>query len=134
MAQVIQRPRLRDSMGYETLVNILFVCGKARMRSPTAADLVSACDGVSSDFAGLSRDADERLSAEQVEWADVIAVMEARQKKRLSELYPSQLSGKKLVVLRVPDRFEYMDPALVALLRERLRQLPELGNWRDGAL
>ena len=104
------------------------------MRSPTAADLVSACDGVSSDFAGLSRDADERLSAEQVEWADVIAVMEARQKKRLSELYPSQLSGKKLVVLRVPDRFAYMDPALVALLRERLRQLPELGNWRDGAL
>lgn len=64
--------------------------------------------------------------------ADVIAVMEARQKKRLSELYPSQLSGKKLVVLRVPDRFAYMDPALVALLRERLRQLPELGNWRDG--
>ena len=102
---------------------LLFVCGKARMRSPTAADLVARWDGVETDFAGVSADADERLSSEQIAWADEIFVMETRQKKRVTSLFGPVLKGKRITVLNVADKYDYMDPALVALLDARLRQL-----------
>ena len=65
------------------MANILFICGKARKRSPTAADVVSRLSAVETDFAGLSNDADERLNLEHIKWADTIAVMEKRQLSRL---------------------------------------------------
>ena len=102
---------------------LLFVCGKARMRSPTAADLVASWDGVETDFVGVSADADERLSSEQIAWADEIFVMETRQKKRVTSLFGPALKGKRITVLNVADKYDYMDPALVALLDARLRQL-----------
>ena len=98
-------------------VKVLFVCGKARMRSPTAADLAARFDGIQTDFAGLSRDADEILTPEQIEWADAIYVIERRQKKRLTAKFLAHLAGKKLRVLDIPDNFGYMDTQLVKLLR-----------------
>ena len=98
----------------------LFVCGKARMRSPTAAELAGQWPGIEVDFAGLSEDADERLSLEQVEWADIIFVMERRQAKRLQSLFPRPLRQKRIVVLNIPDQFGFRDPAL---LEPRLRQV-----------
>jgi predicted protein tyrosine phosphatase len=102
-------------------LNALFLCGKARMRSPTAADLVAGWPGITADFAGLSADADERLSVEQLLWADVILVMEPRQTSRLRALHGPQLRGKRIVTLNIPDRFGYNDPALIALLTPKLR-------------
>ena len=90
------------------------------MRSPTAADLVAGWNGFQTDFAGLSKDAEEHLSAEQIHWADRIFVMERRQKKRLSALFGAHLAGKRIGVLDVPDRFGYMDPDLVRLLERKL--------------
>ena len=102
------------------MTRALFLCGKARMRSPTAADLVAGW-GIEADFAGLSADAEERVSAEQLQWAHLIFVMEKRQAKRLQGLFPGHLRGKKLVVLNIPDKFRCGDPALIALLTTRLR-------------
>lgn len=103
------------------MTNALFICGKARMRSPTAADIAAQLPGVASDFAGLSNDADEKLSREQLGWADVIFVMEARHAKRLKSLFPTALRAKRVIVLNIPDRFAYMDPDLIALLTPKLR-------------
>jgi len=72
----------------------LFICGKARMGSPTAADILAGWGG-KADFAGLSHDADERVSSEHIEWADVIYVMEARPKKRLNALFGPRLGDKR---------------------------------------
>lgn len=99
----------------------LFICGKARMRSPTAADLARAIDGVETDFAGLSNDADEQLPSEHIDWADIIFVMENRQKKKLSTSFSSHLHGKRVVVLGIPDKFAYMEDSLVAILRPKLK-------------
>lgn len=106
---------------------VLFVCGKARMRSPTAAQIVAGWTGIEADYAGLSRDADEPVSADQVEWADLICVMERRQKKRLGDLFGSQLRDKRVVVLGVPDDFDFMEPALIDLLQPKLRQILQAG-------
>lgn len=102
---------------------LLFVCGKARMRSPTAADLVAGWEGIEADFAGISADADERLSSEQVAWADEIFVMEKRQKKRVTALFGALLRKTPVRVLNIPDDYVYGDPGLLALLWARLRHL-----------
>lgn len=99
----------------------LFICGKARMRSPTAADILAPLNGVDTDFAGLSNDADERLSIEHIEWATDIFVMERRQKSRLSQLFGQALKGKRIVCLNIPDNYAYMQPELVDLLNVRLK-------------
>jgi predicted protein tyrosine phosphatase len=102
------------------MTNALFICGKARMRSPTAADLAARMDGINADFAGLSADADERVSREHIDWADVILVMERRQKARLNQLFADRIGARRVVCLNIPDRFGYMEDALVALLQPAL--------------
>lgn len=98
----------------------LFLCGKARMRSPTCADLAAGW-GISSDFAGLGANAHERVSAEQVDWAGLIFVMEARQGRMLQSLFPGPLRGKRVVTPNIPDRFTCGDRELIALVTPKLR-------------
>lgn len=114
------------------MVRALFICGKARARSPTAADLAATLPGVESDFAGLSADADERLSTEQIAWADVIFIMERRQKARLTRLAGEALGSKRVICLNIPDRYAYMDPELVERLRPALSRA--LGRSRGGII
>jgi len=109
------------------VTHALFICGKARMRSPTAADIAMLWDGIKADFAGLSNDADEHLSVEQIEWATVIFVMERKQRARLSKLFGTALKGKRIICLNVPDNYEYMQAELVALLTPKLMSLLRIG-------
>jgi len=90
------------------------------MRSPTAADIVARWGGYGTDFAGLSNDAEERLSIEQIEWADVVFVMERRQKARLSQMFGAALKGKRVICLSIPDTYTYMQPELIDLLTPKL--------------
>ena len=103
--------------------NVLFICGKARKRSPTAAQIAPGLLGCKADCAGLSADADERLSAEHIAWADVIAVMEKTQMSRLKRQFGALVGGKRVVCLDVRDEYEFMQPELVALLRQRFSRL-----------
>ena len=103
--------------------NILFVCGKARKRSPTAAAVAARHLGHHTDFAGLSADADERVTADQLAWADTIAVMEKAQLLRLKRQMGSSLKGKRLVNLDIPDNYEFMQPELVELVLTRLARI-----------
>ncbi|MGF1501369.1 MAG: low molecular weight protein tyrosine phosphatase family protein [Paracoccaceae bacterium] len=101
------------------MIRALFVCGKGRSRSPTAAQVFAEWDGVATDFGGLSCDADDALSRDQIEWASLILVMEQRHRIRLSERFGAALAGRQIVDLRVPDTYTFMQPELVALLVER---------------
>jgi predicted protein tyrosine phosphatase len=99
---------------------VLFICGKARQRSPTADQIFANTPGWETDSAGLSADADVPLSAEQVEWATHIAVMEKRQLTRLRKAFPKLVSGRKLVSLDIPDTYAFMQPELIELLKQRI--------------
>jgi predicted protein tyrosine phosphatase len=98
---------------------VLFLCSRNRLRSPTAEAVFADYPGIEVDSAGLSPDADVRLSGEQVEWADLIVVMETIHRQRLNKAFGSALKGKQVVVLGIPDDYDYMDPALVELLKAR---------------
>lgn len=116
--QACNRGPKRENTGVS---QILFICGKARKRSPTAAAVASGFPGVTTDFAGLSNDADDRLSAEHIEWADTIAVMERAQLSRLKRQFGLLTKDKRIICLDIPDRYDFMQPELVALLSRKLR-------------
>lgn len=98
---------------------ILFLCSQNKLRSPTAQAVFADHPDVEVDSAGLNNDAVVRLSAEQVEWADLIIVMEAAHRNRLNRKFRASLSGKRIAVLNIPDEYDCMDPSLVRLLKVR---------------
>ncbi len=98
---------------------LLFLCTRNRLRSPTAETVFADLAGVEVDSAGLSRDAEVQLSEEQVEWADVILVMERIHRDRLNQAFGHALAGKRIAVLNIPDDYEYMDEELIRLLKLR---------------
>jgi predicted protein tyrosine phosphatase len=101
---------------------VLFLCSRNRLRSPTAEHVFSIWPDIETDSAGLLADADVPLSTEQIEWADVIFVMEKTHRTRLSKLFRKYLNGKRVICLDIPDNYEYMDPALVRLLEAKAGQ------------
>lgn len=98
---------------------ILFLCSRNKLRSPTAEKIFANHPGLEVDSAGLNPDAAVRLSPEQIEWADLILVMEKSHRDRLNRKYREYLAGKQISVLGIPDVYDYMDPELVALLKAR---------------
>ena len=95
---------------------LLFLCSRNQLRSPTAEEIFSHVPGIEVDSAGLSPDAEVPLSREQVEWADVILVMEKVHRERLNRQFGDALAGKRVRVLGIPDDYGFMDPKLIRLL------------------
>ena len=98
------------------MLNVLFICSKNRWRSPTAEQVFADYPGIECTSAGLSPDADNPLSIELLDWAELIFVMERQHKTRLSARFKQNLGGKRVVCLGIPDNYRFMDPALVQLL------------------
>ena len=98
---------------------ILFLCSQNKLRSPTAEAVFANHPRVEVDSAGLNNDAVLPLSAEQIEWADLIVVMEKVHRSRLNRKFREVIGGRRLAVLNIPDDYDYMDRELVALLKLR---------------
>ena len=98
---------------------ILFLCSRNKLRSPTAEAIFADNQAIEVDSAGLNNDAEVPLSEEQVLWADLIIVMEKVHRNRLNLKFKRSLAGKRIAVLNISDKYDYMDPALVALLKVR---------------
>ena len=100
--------------------NVLFLCSANRLRSPTAEHVFADWPNIETDSAGLDAKADIVLSSEQLRWADIIFVMEKTHRSKLSKKYRKHLNGQKVIVLGIPDDYEYLDPALVQLLKTKV--------------
>jgi predicted protein tyrosine phosphatase len=99
--------------------HVLFVCGRNRLRSPTAEAIFSSLDGVEVASAGVSDDADTPVDAELLEWADIVFVMEKSHREKLNSRFRAALRNTRVVCLDIPDKFAFMDPQLVRLLRAK---------------
>jgi predicted protein tyrosine phosphatase len=100
--------------------NILFVCSQNRLRSPTAEQVFADWPGIETSSAGTNNDAENPLSAELIEWADIVFVMEKVHRSKVQTRYRSALRGKRVICLDIPDNYTFMDPALVALLKVKV--------------
>lgn len=85
---------------------VLFICSRNRLRSPTAERVFATWPGVETDSAGLAPDADCPLTADQVEWAEVIFVMEKQHRSNLAQRFKGPLQGKRVICLDVPDDYD----------------------------
>lgn len=102
------------------LTNLLFLCARNRLRSPTAERVFADLPGVETASAGLAPDADVPLDPEMLEWADLIFVMEAAHKAKLRRRFGPHLKRARVIVLGIPDHYAFMQPELVALLEKKV--------------
>ncbi|MBP0029978.1 MAG: low molecular weight protein tyrosine phosphatase family protein [Roseofilum sp. Guam] len=108
-------------------MKLLFVCSKNQLRSPTAEAIFAEYKGLEVDSAGIDRGAEIILGTEEIEWADMIFVMEQSHRRKLSKKFQPWLKNKRVVCLDIADEYEYMEPALVELLKRKV--LPLLGTF-----
>ncbi len=95
--------------------NILFICSRNQWRSPTAEQVWRKLPGLSVRSAGTSPRARRTVTAQELQWADHIFVMEPKHKNRLKAQFGRVLSHKPIHVLNIPDDYQYMDPELVEM-------------------
>ncbi|MDH3973015.1 MAG: phosphotyrosine protein phosphatase [Deltaproteobacteria bacterium] len=109
---------------------LLFVCSENRLRSPTAEAVFSRFEGVQAIGAGTNADASTPVSGDLIEWADLIFVMEERHRSKISRRYSKLLKNKRMIVLDVPDRYGYMQPELVEILKARVLNIIQISSMR----
>ena len=81
--------------------------------------------GVETASAGLGNDAEVPVSPELLAWADTVFVMEKVHRSRLSAKFGRHLNGKRVICLDIPDDYDFMDPMLIRLLKQKVvRFLP----------
>lgn len=108
-----------------TKQKVLFLCNQNRLRSPTAEAVFRENPTLEVKSAGVDNDASVPVNLELLEWADIIFVMEKRQRNIIHKKFKDIYRNKRIVCLYIPDDFEYMDPDLVQLLKMRVPQYVE---------
>lgn len=106
-------------------LKILFVCSKNKWRSPTAESLYRAHPLLDVRSAGTSPTARRRVTARDLEWADLVLVMEHKHKERLHNQYPQLSRNCRFEILDIEDRFRAMDPRLIEEIKESTTPLIE---------
>ena len=99
---------------------VLFICSQNRLRSPTAEQVFASWEGIDVASAGLNTGAENQVTAELLDWAELIFVMERAHRTKLGKKFRAHLSGKRIVCLDIPDEYDLMDPKLVALLEAKV--------------
>ncbi len=107
--------------------NVLFICSQNRLRSPTAEQVFADWPGVETLSAGLGNDASTPVAPELLVWADLIFVMEKTHRNKLSKKFRAHLGGKRVICLDIPDDYDYMDPVLVQLLKQKVSRFLPVG-------
>lgn len=97
--------------------NVLFICSRNQWRSPTAEQVWRKHPALNVRSAGTSQSAKRRVSESDIEWAEVIFVMESKHKSRLAAEFGRLIAEKTVFVLDIPDEYKYMDPELVEELK-----------------
>ena len=100
-------------------MKVLFICNQNQNRSKTAELLFKKHYETKS--AGLYNE--HPVTQEQLEWADVIVVMEDAQRTELSKRFPRHYLQKRIVSLNIPDIYRKDQPELVQELRKKIKVL-----------
>ena len=106
-------------------MNVLFVCSLCRLRSPTAEQVFANWPGCNTRSAGIAHGADEPVTPEVLEWAELIFAMEKAHHENLVRKFSSNLKGKRIVTLNIRDKYDFMDHRLVRILKTKVvKHLP----------
>jgi predicted protein tyrosine phosphatase len=96
---------------------ILSICGKSRRRSSLAEEIFAGMDGIEVSSAGISAESACPVSADLLEWADRVYVMERSQRRWLRSHFGQVLKvlkDKRVVCLNIPNIYSYMQQLYAA--------------------
>jgi predicted protein tyrosine phosphatase len=100
--------------------NLLFVCSRNQWRSPTA-EKIYRDKGYSSRSAGTSPKAKHSISTKDIQWADLIFVMEKKHKSKIIANFGKAVERKTIHILDIPDEYQFMDPLLISHLEDVMK-------------
>ncbi|WP_257669817.1 protein tyrosine phosphatase [Parapedobacter tibetensis] len=75
--------------------------------------------------AGTASSACVKVSEKGIQWVDMILVMEKRHKEILQVKFCNWILNKEIIVLSIPDEYNYMDPELVTILEQHWKSIVE---------
>ena len=101
-------------------MNILFVCSRNKWRSPTAEAIYQNHPNHQVRSAGTAASARIKINAKMINWADLIFVMEKRHKQILNENFSAELEETQMIVLDIPDDYQYMDEDLISEIETKV--------------
>jgi predicted protein tyrosine phosphatase len=101
-------------------MNLLFVCSRNQWRSPTAETIFRENTKLNVKSAGTSPSARIKLNEKHVTWADIIFVMEKKHRQIIEEKFRGILDYQKIIVLFIPDEYQYMDKELIDELKAKV--------------
>ena len=105
--------------------NLLFICSRNQWRSPTAEEVWRKHPDFNSRSAGTSPKARKTVSSSDIQWADIIFVMEQKHKSRLRADFTRMLDHKPVYVLDIPDEYKFMDEELIGELKDSVNCILE---------
>lgn len=100
--------------------NVLFICSQNWHRSKTAETIFSKNQEINAKSAGTNSFAETPLSNQLLEWADTVLVMEPHHKEKILQKYASVIKEEQILVLDILDKYHYMDPELIEILKEKM--------------
>ena len=103
-------------------MNLLFICSKNRLRSPTAEMIFNDYEEISAVSCGINKDSPTALSGDLMEWADHVFVMEKIHYKKVMQSYSKLLKDTPLTKLGIPDKYEFMQSELIDILEQRVNK------------
>jgi predicted protein tyrosine phosphatase len=98
----------------------LFLCVATLLWSPSGAQVFGDRPVFVALSAGFGKYATVPLTRELLEWADLVFVMEKRQRNIIHSRFDEIYKHKRIICLYIPDEFELMDPELIELLEAKV--------------
>lgn len=98
-------------------MNLLFVCSRNKWRSRTAETIFKNSPIYDVKSAGTESTARIKVNSKLIDWADIIFAMEKKHKHRLIENFSEATSGKQIVIIDIPDEYQYMDSELIEIIK-----------------
>lgn len=107
-------------------LKILFVCSRNQWRSPTGENIYKGVPGIEALSAGTEPSARIKLSLKHLQWADLVLVMEQKHKEKIVQKFGNEIDTNKILVLDIPDEYNYMDTELVEEIKSKTEAFLEL--------
>jgi len=97
------------------------------MRSATAQAIFQDDKRFEVKSAGTDKSANVVLSQDLLLWADSILVMEKHHRNFIRKNYPNIYKTKKIVCLYIEDEYDYMQPELILVLKQKIEDVYKRG-------
>jgi len=102
--------------------SILVICGKNKKRSRTAEYIFKHDSRFAIQSAGVSPKSERKISENDLLWANIVLVMEPNHKSKIGQLF-RHLDLPEILVLDIPDEYEFMDEELVEILTTKINSV-----------